>query len=289
MGASQNSSIFKKTIYKNKITWLATSTYLTNTSTQDIFPSGIIELQALRDAGIYTGSLTHVIGYILIDALVVGFEGSSRLAGARAYFIRIEDTLKRFNAAGMTGLIVDIRTAAGGSQDNARFLAARFIDQARPYLIENERTGIRTFVTNTLTIVPEGTHHYRTGPLILITDHDTCSGAEMFSLAMRQRAQLIHIGRDTLGCAGGILARDLANGWLVTVTSSRTSYPGNVNGDGEVQYLREGIPPDEEISIANLLVQPQEPVVMPFIERALELLSDENEFNTIYNTLARHQ
>ena len=59
--------------------------------------------------------------------------------------------------------------------------------------------------------------------IFLLTNNITCSGGEIFSLAMKQRENLVHIGSQTKGCTGAIVTRDLLNGWNFLIPSSKTT------------------------------------------------------------------
>lgn len=174
------------------------------------------------------------IGYLYIEAF------NSDIGGTSAF--SVEDGIKEIDTyiqdlknQGITSMIVDIRSGAGGTNYIPRYIAQRFINKTAIYMNEYypEGTG---FIKKEWTIEPAGTG-FRTDKVALLSNGETASGGEMFLLAMLQRDNLIHIGSNSAGASGNFVDKDLSNGWNFAITNSRTEFP---NGD---QYFKVGITP----------------------------------------------
>lgn len=176
------------------------------------------------------------IGYIYIRNLSDELGGTGRLKGNQ-WKKEIEIIIKGFNDKNINKLIVDIRSLAGGSNFNALYIANRFANNSSPYMIEQIETDNGQNKELTYTVTPKGKHHFREGKIVLLSNNLTCSGGEMFLLAMRKRKNLIHIGTPSYGCSGAIIQRDLYNGWNLTITSSKTFFPDYTS------YFKKGIRP----------------------------------------------
>ncbi len=180
---------------------------------------------------------TEVIGYIGIKNLVLELSGSSRLAGNSSWLEHIETILEIFENNGVTHIAFDIRSDAGGSLYNAKYIAGRFATDRRPAIIAEERLRDDRFQRRTLDIEPEGNVRF-TKPIAILINRRTCSGGEMLALFMAARDNATLVGSNSKGCTGAIVERDLPNGWVVRMTSSRTFRVDGTN------YFRVGIEPD---------------------------------------------
>lgn len=176
------------------------------------------------------------IGYVYIHRLNAGLGGTN--FGVNDWKQEIETIIEVLLIKNVTKMIVDIRSSAGGSNFNAAFIANRFANNSKPYLVETWEASKGTVGVSSFNVQQEGTHHFRTGKIALLTNNITCSGGEIFSLAMKQRENLIHIGSQTKGCTGAIVTRDLLNGWNFLIPSSQTNM---VDG---TKYFKTGFAPD---------------------------------------------
>lgn len=182
------------------------------------------------------------IGYIYIKKLSDVLGGAGRLEGNK-WKEEIELILRDLNNSNITKMIVDIRSDAGGSNYNALYIANRFANNTTPYMIEEYEKDNGEYGKLSYSVKPEGTHHFREGKVALLSNNITCSGGEMFLLAMLKRENCIHIGTPSRGCSGAIIERDLYNSWNFILTSSRTTY-----ANGAI-YFKKGIKP--QIIIKN--------------------------------------
>jgi len=183
-------------------------------------------------SGIITSNPT--IGYLYIRAFNSDIGGTNSLeieSGVK----EIDNILQELINMGITSMIVDIRSRAGGTNYVPRYIAQRFIDKTAIYMNEYYPEGT-SFIKKEWSIEASGIG-FRTGKIALLSNGETASGGEMFLLAMLQRENIIHIGSNSAGATGNIVDKDLSNGWNFTITNSRTEFP---NGD---QYFKVGITP----------------------------------------------
>ncbi len=195
------------------------------------------EITVKKSSNFYlSGTITSTptIGYLYIRAFNSDFGGTSSL-GVQNGIKEIDNILQDLLDNDITSMIVDMRSFAGGTSYIPRYIAQRFIDKTTPYMIEHYPEG-SAFIEKEWIIEPAGTG-FRTGKIALLSNGSTASGGEMFVLAMLKRDNVIHIGSNSAGASGNIVAKDLSNGWNFILTNSRTEFP-----DG-TQYFKVGITP----------------------------------------------
>ncbi|MEI6456481.1 MAG: S41 family peptidase [bacterium] len=122
------------------------------------------------------------------------------------------------------GIIIDIRGNSGGNGFGVAALASRFADKRRLYLKNINRTGQKKEFTNATfhCIEPLGPVQYR-GPVILLQNSHSESGAEGFALALRTLPNVTSIGEMTGGCLATYYPEKLLNGWSLTMPWSYTT------------------------------------------------------------------
>ena len=117
------------------------------------------------------------------------------------------------------GLIIDVRTNAGGSDALALAFASRFTRRAfaASYVRINtapEVTGVEMPLARTIT--PRGAWQF-TRPVVVISGRGGFSATESFVAAMRTLPQVTVIGDTTGGASGNPATYALGNGWKFTV------------------------------------------------------------------------
>jgi len=127
----------------------------------------------------------------------------------------LEDMLQRARDA--QGLIIDVRTNAGGSDAVALAFAGRFT--RRP--IVGSYVRINTDVPDVemplaRTVAPRGGWQF-TRPVVVISGRGGFSATETFVAAMRTLPQVTVIGDTTGGASGNPATFALGNGWQFTV------------------------------------------------------------------------
>lgn len=142
------------------------------------------------------------------------------------------------NMEDVKGLIIDVRNNGGGSPGNGQRIASRFTEEpvfAGTNYIKNG-PGHEDFRQEEVFIDPYDGLRY-SGPVAVLTNRKSYSATTYFAQYMKAIDNATLIG-DTTGGGGGIPAfRDLPNGWLLRVSSSRFYAP-------EGASIEPGVPPD---------------------------------------------
>lgn len=168
------------------------------------------------------------------------------------------------NLEGKQGVIIDVRNNGGGSPDNARRLAGRFTNYSR-FAGENwikYGPGHEDYRVERVYVDPYDGKRFN-GKVVVLTNRKSYSATTYFTQYMSVLPNITLVG-DTTGGGGGLPAfRDLANGWLLRVSSSRFYSPDGVN-------IESGIPPDIRIDIDEEEAFAQG--VDQIIEKAIEII-----------------
>jgi len=214
----------------------------------EIIKSKYLQTWDTAGNGYFTyGTLNDSTGYIYIGS----FSNTGGLANTVNEWAKdIDKVLQTLSSS--KRLIIDIRGNSGGSPANAEHIAGRFYDQKRDYLYTRYRNGPEhnNLTPPVLSSVTPGGNHSFNGKIMLLTDNNTASAAEHFTLAMRILPYVTHLGDTTTGIFAENMERDLPNGWLYTLTHSLITSIDNICYEGT------GIPPDiyvinTEENIAN--------------------------------------
>lgn len=230
------------------------------------------------------------IGYIAVNKLLQNLSGIKRITISNEdWILEVDNIIEKFNDLSIQDIIIDIRNFADGSTENARLIASRFVNNGeRTFAYSEARKNDDSFTTTKLSVAPDG-KGFRKGKIIIIANVHTLGSGEMLTLALRQRKNTIQVGNNTKGCIGEIIAKDLANGWLITMTSSKTYYPDPKSPEDQSKkksYFRIGIPADDVIlysSTDQVNEKDKE------IERAINLLKDNSLFQTVYDKIERYK
>ena len=132
-----------------------------------------------------------------------------------------------------TGLILDVRQNGGGYALHAEALAAPFVGSSRVYSRNRRLVGPDEFGDWLEFTVSPAEQGYG-GPVVVLTDPYTVSGAELLLMALDGEPGLDRIGMTTAGAFGARVWRDLPNGWVVsaTVEDTRTADGESLEGIG---------------------------------------------------------
>ena len=180
------------------------------------------------------------IGYVFVDSLVDNVGGSQRLSDSQDFGAITDSMLTQFQSHGVEKLIFDVRSPAGGAVHRGKAISSRFVSSPKVFMISEAPDTSGEYKRREETISPAGNAYYRGKPLVILTNTNTCSGGEMLVLMLRQAdGYRKTIGSSTRGCAGTIIDRELPNGWIIRVTSSRTFMPE------EKEYFKVGIEPEQ--------------------------------------------
>lgn len=227
----------------------------------DLFYPKLEAINIIKKDDFYTYGTVKTnpeIGYLYIRSFNRKTGGDSAL-GIPKGIDAVENYLKDLKDKGVKKMIVDIRSGAGGSSYVPLWIAKRFANKKAVYMIAEYDT-VDGFKEEKWYVEPEGKEGFRKGKIALLTNGNTCSGGEMFVLAMLQRDNLVHMGSETEGCAGNIVDRDLANGWNLRMTNGKTA-----KADGSL-YWKVGLIPKTEFIVKNTSNEGEDKVIKKAIQ-----------------------
>ena len=214
---------------------------------------------SVPDSGVSFGLREDGIGYILIDVMwnstSFGQLESDRSAEVFAF---VAEALAEARA-----IIVDVRFNPGGTDGTALAYASFFTDRPVTVLSKRTRQGDGWTAPVEAVVTPSQTH-FLSQPVILLTSGLTGSGAEIFTMAMREMPQVTVMGEPTGGGLSDILGTTLPNGWLFGLSHQEYLTP-----DGSL-YEGTGIPVDIDVATTARAVAAEDDVVLQAaIEHAL--------------------
>jgi len=153
------------------------------------------------------------VGYIFIRAFAHGLDVTQTQEWTRVIDGIVQSVMNT------SSLILDVRGNTGGLPSNVDYIASRFASVAKDYVRVRTKNGPgRNDFSSPIyfTIKPEGTRY--TKPITLLTNKQTISGGEWFSLALLSQDHVKHAGGATNGALSLGLERRLINGWLYWVS-----------------------------------------------------------------------
>lgn len=188
----------------------------------------------------YTGSQDW--GYIRITRCFVTdqSEGHPKSDAEKAgrLFDEVLEQLKNKKA-----IIIDLRLNGGGNDAFSYALAGRFTTMTT--LGHSRQTRMGDYEDfgprEQWWVKPLGNTRY-TGPLIVLTNDQTSSGAEVMTMALKALPQTKTIGENTTGIFSDMYFFKLPNKWEISFSNQR--YFSNKN----ICYEGIGIPPDIRVS-----------------------------------------
>jgi len=148
----------------------------------------------------------------------------------------VSNAVKRLNANGAGGLVLDLRGDPGGDLSAAVDIASIFVRQGT-LVYQTGRDGNRTPLD-----VNRRFYIDNPKPLVVLVNKNSASGAEIIAAGIRANGAGWVMGTQTAGCVGTGQPRDLPDGGilLVTITKIQDAKTGaDLNGPGK------GIVPDQ--------------------------------------------
>ena len=148
-------------------------------------------------------------------------------------------------------IILDVRGNRGGLTGNVSRISGRFCAQNKVYAISHTKNGKgqNDFDDGIeLEIKKNGSRQY-TKPVLLLTNAQTMSAGEEFSMAMTTQPHVTQIGNHTCGVFSLALERCLCNGWRYSVSVQKVTAPDGNTPEGM------GIVPSQENLILNTTAQ----------------------------------
>ena len=198
------------------------------------------------------------IGYIHIAAFSSGQTGiNQKQDWAGDIDIALEE-LKNTRC-----MILDVRGNRGGLTGNVSRISGRFCAEDKVYAISRTKNGKdkNAFGPGVeLEIKKNGSWQY-TKPVILLTNAQTMSAGEEFSMAMKSQPHVVQVGNHTCGVFSLSLERAMVNGWKYSVSVQKVCEP-----DGNIPEGKGIVPADE-----NLILNPSVSQDLQ-MQRAIDLL-----------------
>ena len=148
-------------------------------------------------------------------------------------------------------MILDVRGNRGGLTGNVSRISGRFCAQNKVYAISRTKSGKGKDDFDSgveLEIKKNGSWQY-TKPILFLTNAQTMSAGEEFSMAMTTQPHVTQIGNHTCGVFSLALERCLSNGWRYAVSVQRVTDPAGNTPEGT------GIVPSPENLIVNVTAQ----------------------------------
>lgn len=183
-----------------------------------------------KSRNIATGTTVDGIAYVLIGTW----------SGDAAAEIRsVHDYLA--GSVDATGIIIDVRPNAGGSEMLARGVAGWFVDEPRVYAkhVLRRGPGPEDFAPIRERIIEPNERPRRYGgPVMVLTGRYCMSSCEAFLLMMKQAGRATLVGEPSYGSSGNPRAVYLPNGVKVFIPSWKALRPDGSCFEGE------GIAPD---------------------------------------------
>ena len=199
----------------------------------------------------------NTVGYIHIAAFSSGQTGINQKQDWAGEIDDALDALKDTRC-----LILDVRGNRGGLTGNVTRISGRFCSEDKVYAISRTKngTGKDDFGPGVeLEIKKDGSWQY-TKPVILLTNAQTMSAGEEFSMAMKSQPHVTQVGNHTCGVFSLALERCLVNGWKYSVSVQKVTDPDGNTPEGK------GIVPSSE----NLILNPSAAEDLQML-RAIEL------------------
>jgi hypothetical protein len=155
--------------------------------------------------------------------------------------------------ANTNAMILDVRGNRGGEVYVMEYIAARFASEQKSYIKTRAKTGSgpndlsapKIYTIKNLKTVSGNLYGY-TKPIVLLTNRNTVSAAEWFTMALRTQSHVTHTGTPTCGALSPRKDRFMINGWFYSISSERVT---DIN---EKFYEGIGISPDEEHIRVNI-------------------------------------
>jgi C-terminal processing protease CtpA/Prc len=182
------------------------------------------------------------IGYINISSFI-NEDAEKELKG----WGRAIDSIVK-SLANTKALVLDVRSNRGGDIYIMEYIAAYFTSEKKDYIKARIKTGsgandLSAPIVYTVKSIKKssGNKYGYTKPIVLLTNGNTVSAAEWFTLALRTQTHVTHMGMKTCGAFSARNDRFMINGWIYSIS------PERVTDINDIYYEGIGIIPEIEI------------------------------------------
>jgi C-terminal processing protease CtpA/Prc len=162
------------------------------------------------------------------------------------------------------GVIFDIRDNPGGSKANVNLIASRFCKEKTNLGQEWFKNGKAhdAFRKTNISLSPSSKKQFLDKPVVVLMNRQSYSAANFFPFTMKALPNVTLMG-DTSGGGGGLPAfTELANGWILRVSSSQTF-------DNQGFNIENGVPPTIKV---DMIKADMDKGIDTILERALKLV-----------------
>jgi carboxyl-terminal processing protease len=197
----------------------------------------------LRDAD---GELVEDVGYVRIGSFT------------RATPDEFEEAIAELEAEGVRGLILDVRSNAGGLLQETLIIADMLLDSG-VMIVQVDRSGAETVVQAREGMITDL-------PIVLLQDEFSASGSELLAAALQDNGRATVMGTRSFGKGSVNHVRELSNGGAVYVSIARWLTPDRNQIEGR------GILPDVPVEMTLEDIEQSRDIP---VYRAIELLRTE--------------
>lgn len=188
----------------------------------------------------------------------------------------VEEALDRLAQKRSRALVIDLRGNQGGLFDAAVQTAELFLKKGTPIVKIRQRGGAER------TLVSERQSPAAPGPIALLVDGGTASGAELFAAALHEGLRAPLIGLRTYGKGSAQELEELPNHYGIKYTVSLFLTPGGQPFEGE------GLLPDVEVGLSTTISSEEQEKLRARLLRVLDpgrRLASDVQLRTALNLL----
>jgi hypothetical protein len=132
--------------------------------------------------------------------------------------------------ANTKALVLDVRNNRGGELFVMEYIASRFTSEPKDYIKARLKTGpgpndlSAPLIYTVKSIKKASNNKYGyTKPIVLLTNRNTVSAAEWFTMALRTQSHVTHMGTTTCGAFSARNDRFMINGWVYSISPERVT------------------------------------------------------------------
>jgi carboxyl-terminal processing protease len=175
---------------------------------------------------------------------------------------RLLQSVREIEAAGASGMVVDMRNNTGGLLDQAVLVTSQFLSGGNVVLEQDAQGNRRSIPVERGGIATDI-------PIVVLINRGTASGAEIFAGAMQDYQRGSLVGETTFGTGTVLSTFSLSDGSAMLLGTSQWLTP-----EGR-QIWRVGIAPDEELPMPLNVLPPEDFGASEDVQllRAVEMLT----------------